>query len=179
MTGTPRDALPQKIETPRLLLRQPIRGDVAAMVPLADNKKIADMLAVLPHPYTRADGTAFVEIMSVGAGLRPYAILLRDKETFIGIVSLSFAEGFPPELGYWLGEPYWGRGYGFEAAGALVAAAKATGLFPAIRATAKAHNTASRKILTKVGLSFTGEKIGDCGKDAGIPIAQFAMGEVS
>ena len=54
-----RDVLPTKIETQRLILRAPIRGDVPALTQLADNKNIADKLSRLPSPYTRADAIAF------------------------------------------------------------------------------------------------------------------------
>ena len=153
-----------------------MRADVPALVALADNRRIADMLAVLPHPYTRADGIAFVEIMARQQRLRPYAITLLGG-AFIGIVSLGFEAWHPPELGCWLGEPYWGKGLATEAAGALVDAARSTGLFPAIRATAKVHNHASARVLIKIGLVKTGEAPGGRGSDAGMPVAAFALGE--
>src|SRR5665213_3999592 len=59
-----RDVLPTKIESSRLILRAPIRGDVPALTLLANNKNIAEKLARLPSPYTRADATAFVEIFA-------------------------------------------------------------------------------------------------------------------
>ena len=60
----PRSVLPHKIETERLVLRAPIRGDVPQLVKLADNKNIAEMLRRLPSPYTRADAIGFVEIFA-------------------------------------------------------------------------------------------------------------------
>ena len=50
-----RDMLPGKIETKRLVLRAPIRGDVPDLVRLADNKNVSSKLARMPSPYTRAD----------------------------------------------------------------------------------------------------------------------------
>lgn len=123
-----RDALPHRIETPRLVLRAPIRGDVPDLVKLADNKAIYEVLARLPHPYTRADGVAFVEIYAQRPDERPYAITLNDQ--FIGVVGLTFFTDGPPELGYWLGEPHWGKGIMSEAVKGLIEAAFATRLFP-------------------------------------------------
>lgn len=171
---SPRDLLPGKIETERLILRQPIRGDVPALVALADNRKIADMLARLPHPYTRADGIAFVEIMAISANERPYAITLKKDGTLIGIIGFSFEDGHPPELGYWLGEPHWGRGFASEAAKGLIAAADATKAFPVIAAWAKAHNHGSIGVLTKAGLKKTATpKKRAPSKDKSVPLVSF------
>lgn len=150
-----RDALPHRIETPRLVLRAPIRGDVPDLVKLADNKKIYDVLARLPNPYTRADGIAFVEIFAQRPDERPYAITLKDQ--LIGVVGLSYHPGQVPELGYWLGEPHWGKGIMSEAVKALLEAAFATGLYPKLQARALKTNAGSLNVLEKAGFKRTGE----------------------
>lgn len=162
-----RDMLPGKIITPRLVLRAPIRGDVPDLVRLADNRKIHDVLARLPHPYTRADGVAFVEIMAQRPDERPYAITLNGQ--FIGIAGFSYAEGEPPELGYWLGEPYWGKGYMSEAVKGLVEAAFATRAYPRIKSRALAENTASLNVLEKAGFKRVREGLDTVGNAAGRP----------
>lgn len=144
----PRSVLPHKIEATRLVLRAPIRGDVPALVKLADNRRIAVMLAAFPSPYTRADAIGFVEIMAQRADHKPYAVTLDD--TLIGIVSFSYAPGAAPELGYWLGEPYWGQGYATEAAQALIETAEATGQYQRIGAWVLRHNAASIRVLEKL-----------------------------
>ena len=150
-----RDSLPGKITTRRLVLRAPIRGDVPDLVRLADNKAIADRLARLPHPYTRADAIGFVEIFAQRGDERPYAITLNER--LIGIVGFTFIEGRPPELGYWLGEPFWGQGYMTEAAKALIEAAHRTRHFEWIAARAFADNTASLNVLQKLGFKRLGK----------------------
>jgi len=150
-----RDALPHRIETPRLVLRAPIRGDVPELVKLADNKAIFEVLARLPHPYTRADGIAFVEIFAQRPDERPYAITLNDQ--FVGVVGLTFHPDSPPELGYWLGEPHWGKGIMSEAVKGLLEATFATQLFPRLSARALVTNARSLKVLEKAGFVRTGE----------------------
>jgi RimJ/RimL family protein N-acetyltransferase len=150
-----RDSLPGRIATRRLVLRAPIRGDVPDLVKLADNKAIADKLARLPSPYTRADAVGFVEIFAQRPDERPYAITLGDK--FIGVVGFTFTEDRPPELGYWLGEPYWGQGLMTEAARALVEAAHRTQHFELIAARALADNAASLHVLAKLGFKPVGK----------------------
>lgn len=169
----PRNALPTIIETPRLKLRAPIRGDVPALARLADNFAIYDVLARLPHPYTRADAMAFVEIVCQQATDRCYAITLENA--FIGVVSFLYAEGEPPELGYWLGEPYWGRGFCTEAARALLEAAWRTGLYPIVGARALSANSRSRRVLEKLGFVLTGEGPAPAGHRAGEPCAFYRL----
>lgn len=162
-----RDILPGKMVTPRLVLRAPIRGDVPDLVRLADNKAIHDVLARLPHPYTRADGIAFVEIMAQRPDERPYAIT-RDGQ-FIGIAGFSYVEGEPPELGYWLGEPFWGQGLMSEGVKALIEAAFETHAYPRIKSRALATNAASLNVLEKAGFKRIGEGIDTVGNAAGKP----------
>jgi RimJ/RimL family protein N-acetyltransferase len=150
-----RDMLPGKIETKRLVLRAPIRGDVPNLVRLADNKAIAEKLVRLPSPYTRADAVGFIEIFAQRADERPYAITLDGH--FIGVVGFSFHEGRPPELGYWLGEPHWGQGFMTEAARGLVDAAHKTRHFEVVAARALADNAGSLHVLEKLGFHRVGK----------------------
>lgn len=150
-----RDMLPVKIVTPRLVLRAPIRGDVPELVKLADNPKIAAVLSRLPSPYTRADGIGFVEIIAQRPDERPYAIIFDGH--FAGVVGFSFKEGELPELGYWLGEPFWGKGLMSEAVKGLLEAAFATRQYPQIQARAMTSNLASLNVLEKAGFVRLGE----------------------
>ena len=168
-----RDALPHRIETPRLVLRAPIRGDVPDLVKLADNRKIYDVLARLPHPYTRADGIAFVEIIAQRPDGRPYAITIKDQ--FIGVVSFDYLPGEPPEIGYWLGEPHWGKGIMSEAVKGLLEAAFATGLYPRIKGRALKSNTGSLNVMEKAGFHRTGEGPDTIGHSGGATLVFLEM----
>lgn len=169
-----RDALPTRIDTPRLILRAPMRGDVPAIAALADNKNIAEKLARLPSPYTRADAIAFVEIFSQRADERPFAIT-SDHGEFLGVVGFTYAMGEHPELGYWLGEPHWGKGIMTEAVKALLDAAFATGLYPVVRARALQSNAGSIHVLEKAGFRNVGSGIDEVGFNKGAPIFHFRM----
>ncbi|MEP7239943.1 MAG: GNAT family N-acetyltransferase [Devosia sp.] len=168
-----RDLLPGKIETSRLVLRAPMRGDVPDLVRLADNKAIAERLERLPSPYTRADAVGFIEIMAQRADERPYAITLKDR--LIGIAGFSYHEGRPPELGYWLGEPYWGQGYMTEAARMLVDEAQRTGAYDTIVARVLADNIGSLTVLEKLRFKRTGKAKGTTGNTLGKPMLLFEL----
>lgn len=144
-----RDMLPGKIETRRLVLRAPIRGDVPDLVRLADNKAIAERLANFPSPYSRADAVGFIEKFSLRPDQRPYAITLDGH--LIGVVGFAYEEGCAPELGYWLGEPHWGKGMMTEAARGLIDAAQPTHYYDLISARVRSENLASLRVLEKLG----------------------------
>lgn len=169
--GRARERLPHRIETRRLVLRAPIRGDVPALVQFANNPKIADMLRRLPHPYTRADAIAFVEVFAQRPDERPYAITLNGS--FIGVTGFTFHPDGPPELGYWLGEPYWGQGLMTEAVKGLLEAARSTSAFSEVQASARADNPASLRVLEKSGFRLVKTRAESRRRDA-LKISYFA-----
>ena len=147
-----RNALPPTIKTERLTLRVPALSDLPELVTLANNWKVVEPTAVMPFPYREADGRAFLS--TIGAPDKPRAYAMADAaDRLMGVVSLKFEAGKPPELGYWLGEPYWGRGYAPEAARGLLAAARETGEIPEIRARVLAQNQGSIRVLEKCGFT--------------------------
>lgn len=148
----PRDALPEIIETPRLVLRAPMPDDLENLVTLINNPRIVDMTASLNLPYTEEDGRAFTERFANKAENRVYAIADRSG-TFMGVVGLKLETGTPPELGYWLGEPHWGRGYASEAVAALLDAVREAGV-ATVKARALADNKGSIRVLEKAGFRF-------------------------
>lgn len=147
--------LPLKIETERLVLRPPMRADVPDLVAQADNPRIARLVA-LPSPYTRADAVGFVRITAQRDTERAWCVTLKHG-TFIGVASIMFADGFAPEIGYWFGEAFWGRGFASEAVAGMVGAAWASGGFAVIGASVLAHNYGSARVLEKCGFAFTHE----------------------
>jgi len=162
--------LPDTIPTPRLVLRRPVMGDVAALTELANNIKIHRMLARLPHPYTSEDAIHFIQSIARSGDHHAYAI---DWDgTMVGVAGLQFGAGKTPELGYWIGETFWGNGFATEIAIALISAVRATGA-RAIRAQALSINAGSRRVLEKAGLELEYEGIDDCGVHKGVGVCTF------
>lgn len=147
-----RDALPATIRTPRLTLRAPRSTDLDDLVALANNWKVIEPTAVMPFPYGPADGRAFLASLDDPDKPRAYAIT-RDDDRLIGVVSLKCDAGQPPELGYWLGEPFWGQGFAPEAAIGLLAAVHDSGLEPVVKARVLTANTGSVRVLEKAGFT--------------------------
>lgn len=156
--------LPPSIVTERLVLTTPVLAHVPAMATLANNRRIYEVLARLPHPYSEADGRQFVQEFARGDEEFAWSILLGDD--YIGTMGLHLLPGQAPELGYWLGEPYWGHGCATEAARAVVAAARAAGATE-LRSSALVTNSGSRNVLRKAGFTEIGEGPSPCGTNAG------------
>lgn len=136
----------REIKTDRLTLRPPGRSDIPDIVRLIGDFEVAQWLAVVPHPYTSADGHDFLDHLDK-SGEPVFAIIA--PEGFAGLV------GVTDRLGYWLGRSFHGRGYMTEAARAVTdryfastsSAQLASGYFDG--------NRASENVLTKLGFVFT------------------------
>lgn len=145
--------LPATLTTARLVLTAPTMAHAAAIAQLCNNQNVHKWMSRLPFPYSLEDARFFIEEIVPSAEELCYG-LLREGE-LIGVVGLHFVDGDTPELGYWLGEPYWGLGYATEAAHAVVEAARAAGA-KALRSRARSTNTGSRNVLRKLGFVETG-----------------------
>jgi RimJ/RimL family protein N-acetyltransferase len=154
-TETFREASMPVLETERLVLRAPRLEDVKAMAALANDRRIAENTRRLPHPYTVADAEQFVHWVNSGVGEMALVITLPD-DTLIGAVGLGMLEGPVPEIGYWLGAAYWGRGYATESVRAVIDYAFTELDHEALQAGARVTNPASRRILEKCGFQWTG-----------------------
>ena len=147
-----RDTLPATIATRRLTLRAPVLADLADLVALANNWNVIEPTAVMPFPYGVEDGRQFLASLDEPAKPRAYAITGPD-DRLMGVVSLKSEAAKVPELGYWLGEPFWGQGYAPEAAIGLLDAVRASGLEPVVKARVLAHNAGSIRVLEKSGFT--------------------------
>jgi RimJ/RimL family protein N-acetyltransferase len=156
--------LPAEIATARLVLVTPNAAHAAAIAQLANNENVHKWMARLPFPYELADAHHFIE--TIVPSDTEYCLAILKDDTFIGVVGLTFNADGTPELGYWLGEPYWGQGFATEAAIAVVAAARAAGA-TALRSRALKDNAGSLNVLRKAGFAQTHEAIDTIGSASG------------
>lgn len=149
-----------ELRTARLLLRPFRPADADAIQVLAADREIAMDTVNVPHPYEREHA---VEWIAAHAGQLEreeavtYAITQAEDRTLLGAVALILD---PPhdsaELGYWIGKPYWGRGYATEAGRAVVGWAFDALALHRIRAGHFRRNRASGKVLQKIGMRYEG-----------------------
>lgn len=142
--------------TRRLTLRPPLDVDGDAVFKAFSNTNITRNLGTPPHPYLREHADEWIEKNRNGANGCVYTI---HRERLIGSVGVHEAstKGELPVLGYWLDEPYWGKGYMTEAARAVVARAFRHYNTDTIRSYAHAGNAGSLKVMDNLGFERTGE----------------------
>jgi RimJ/RimL family protein N-acetyltransferase len=139
------------LKTARLVLRSPRPDDAKALKALINDRRIAENMATIPHPYTLKDARSFIE---AAAGKSLFVITLGDGRLVGG-----GGIGLRPrghEIGYWIGVPYWGNGYATEAARAFVDHAFRDLELTELLAGARVTNPASRRVLEKCGFQWTG-----------------------
>jgi len=153
---TRREHVVPVLETERLTLRAPRCGDVKAIASLANDRRIAANTARIPHPYGVADAEQFIASVNKRDGETCFVIMLGDR--LIGACGLDPHDD-GPELGYWLGAPYWGRGFATEAARALIDHAFGELEHATLQAGARVSNPASRRVLEKCAFQWTGVRL--------------------
>jgi ribosomal-protein-alanine N-acetyltransferase len=155
------DWLPPTLYTPRLVLRPFDESDAPALFVHAKNPNVA-RFTLWDHHKTIADTEMFVRDYARCRYLErtpePYAITLRDDPRPVGAVGCFWASepNKTMELGYWLAEPFWGKGLTAEACRAVVDSAFADHGPRRIQARVIAGNAASVRVLEKVGFAFEG-----------------------
>jgi len=92
-------------------------ADVPALVKHANNVNIARHLRDrFPHPYTPVDARRFIDAIVNVRPVTTFAIAVAGEAVGgIGFSPGSDVERFSAEIGYWLAEPFWGRGITAEA----------------------------------------------------------------
>ncbi|MBO9692759.1 GNAT family N-acetyltransferase [Chryseobacterium sp.] len=155
------------IETERLILSQLEEKDVPFIVEYLQHRIYSDLTSNIPYPYTESDARFWLR-MSKDAfeNNTGYTFGIRNKEGhIIGAIGLHDREDDKAELGYWLGIPYWNKGYVTEAAKAIVDFGFNELGFHKIFATHFIHNPASGRIMEKIGMEQEAVLIQEIKKD--------------
>jgi RimJ/RimL family protein N-acetyltransferase len=163
------------LETKRLVLRAPRLEDAKAVAALANDRRIAENTARIPHPYRQSDAERWIAGSNIEPGATAYLITLADA-TIIGSCRLDVEEDSAPELTYWLGTRYWGKGYATEAVRALIDHAFTDLDHEAVHSSVRVTNPLSRRVLEKCGFQWTG--VGLCRVRAlgsSVPVDRFRL----
>ena len=142
-----------RIDLNGFMIRKWKAEDALSIARYANNRKIwLNLRDLFPHPYVLKNAEEFISRVMTTDPLTVFAI--SDSKEAIGSIGLMVKEDihrFTAELGYWLAEPYWGRGimtravrglcdYGFDKLGLY-----------RIFAEPFTTNTASARVLEKAG----------------------------
>src|SRR5262249_13738469 len=118
------------------------------------DRRIAENTARIPHPYGLEDAQTFIGFSNRPGGELTFVVTRRDA--VIGACGIATLRGSTPEIGYWLGVPYWGKGYATEVARAVIDHAFTELDHEQLEGGARVSNPASRRVLEKCGFQWTG-----------------------
>lgn len=142
------------LETARLFLKPLTLETAIALVPLANNEAVTGWTARLPFPYQESDARSWFEGMDENDS--PWSLHLREAENDpVGSIGLRHhGRVGTADLGYWLGEPYWNKGFVSEAARAVVDYGFNEVGLDCLRAGCNPENGATKRIFEKLGLTY-------------------------
>ena len=150
-----------ELRTQRLVLRPMQPCDAEPLFALFADWDVIRRLSAPPWPYTIADAHDFLGSLGHDLTQRTFAIAL--DQALIGGIDVRMnhpsrsQSGDGPNLGYWLGRPYWGRGYMTEAAREFLAHVFAAGIGDTVYSGGFADNAASLRVQEKLGFVRDGE----------------------
>lgn len=129
-----------------------------------NNWNVISRLSARPWPYTRADAEWFVRSAIAHAPeLDEDALAITRDDMLAGVIGVRLREPSVPQresgpnIGYWIGEPFWGQGLMSEALGAFVQNVFKSASADAIYSGAFAENAASLRVQDKIGFVRDGE----------------------
>lgn len=150
--------LDKEMDVDKYKIRNWVKEDFPALAKYLNNKKIWDNCRdSLPYPYSENDAQQFIQFVSNQNEQNNYCVEVNQEAAG----NISFARGidverYNAELGYWLAEPYWGKGIMTQI---LVLAI--SGYFShtdviRIYANVYADNISSMRVLEKIGFRKCG-----------------------
>jgi ribosomal-protein-alanine N-acetyltransferase len=148
-----------RLQTERLILRPFFPKDASVVQQLAGDPAVAETTLNIPHPYE--DGMAEQWIRThqpdfeAGKSVT-FAITLRELDEVIGAISLRMEQFSRASMGYWIGQPYWGKGYCTEAAKAVIGYAFDDLRLNKVYATYLPRNPASGRVMEKAMMRYEG-----------------------
>ena len=158
--ATPSTKQRPTLETQRLLLRPFELSDAPRVQLLAGDRDVAKTTLAIGHPYEISSAENWIATHQDGfeKGTQVvFAITLKNDRELIGCISLGLnLDQEIAELGYWIGKPYWSRGYCTEAAHAVLRCGFATLQLNRVQAHHFSHNPASGRVMQKAGMRHEG-----------------------
>ena len=129
----------------------------ATLIKLLNNRNVSDWLLLVPNPYTEKDAKWWLRhCKELEGNGRDFVFALEKNSEHIGGISLHKNLEHSAELGYWLGEPYWGKGYMIDSINKILNIGFKDLKLTRIFAYAFENNTNSEKVLIKTGFEYEG-----------------------
>ncbi len=146
-----------RIETERLVLRPWRVEDQEPLARHANNRKVSiNLRDLFPYPYTLEHARQWIALQT-SIPDPPQNLVIEHAGEFVGNVGFHTLEDvhrFTAEVGYWLGEDFWGRGFASEALAGFTDYVFASFHFQRLEAWIFSSNPASGRVLEKAGYEY-------------------------
>ena len=140
-----------EIYTDNLIIKKPSKEHLNSLIKELNNWKISQWLVNVPYPYTINDAQYWLKKTKED----DYSFNIFLKNKLIGGISITNKEyNAKPELGYWIGEDFWGKRYAHEACINLIQHFFSNTSHNVIYASHMKDNIKSKKILINLGFKF-------------------------
>jgi ribosomal-protein-alanine N-acetyltransferase len=161
-----------QMRSARLTYRPLAGADASRVAALVGDWDIARMTSRIPHPYSLVDADLWIASLGVDEFVRGVEL----DGALIGAVGYIEGKSGEAEIGYWIGKPWWGRGFATEAARTLVAYCFAPGRFRRLTCGHFIDNPASGRVIAKLGFRRIGKGAQWCeARQAEVEIVRYAM----
>jgi ribosomal-protein-alanine N-acetyltransferase len=137
------------LRTERLVLRPFTLEDAPAVQKLAGAREVALNTAMIPHPYPDGAAEAWISVDD------PHRFAIDDGQ-LVGAMGLILKGDGIAEIGYWIGVPFWSRGYASEAAAEVLRYGFEQLGLHRIYAGHYVRNGASGRVMQKIGMRYEG-----------------------
>jgi len=142
-----------EINTLNLIIKKPDKKDISSLVKELNNWNISKWLVEVPYPYSINDANFWITKTQQDE----FSFNIYVKNNLIGGISLSKKfDDTKWELGYWIGEEYWGNGYAIEACENLIKYFFTNTNNRQIYASHMVDNIKSKKIILTLGFKEVG-----------------------
>ena len=140
-------------------IRDLVDEDVASISRYANNPRVAGVLRDLfPHPYFEKDAREFISRTNSETPRKAFAIAnIEEAFGVVGYIPGRDVYRFSAEIGYWIGEPFWGQGIMTSVVEVFSEYLFSTFPFNRLFACIFSSNPASGRVLERAG--FTREAV--------------------
>lgn len=147
---------PPTLRTARLTLRPFVPEDAPAVQTLASAREIAAGTLSIPHPYPDGAAAQWIATHQADFDENRHHHFAIDDGAIAGTMGLMLKGDRIAELGYWIGVPFWNRGYASEAAAEVVRYGFEDCGLHRIYAAYFVGNPGSGKVMQKIGMQYEG-----------------------
>ena len=146
--------LPERLLAGPVALRRFVASDADHVELLAGEREVAETTAFIPHPYPRGAATAWIATHEAcaAAGVEYTYAITDHAGSIVGAIGLRPLRSEHENIGYWIGRPYWGRGYATAASQAVIALGFELLGLEALTASHLVRNLASGRVMEKCGM---------------------------